>query len=112
MDSEEQLCQYLDQAAQGDLHAASQLLQSYQSRIYGYLRRLAGNDSDAEDLTQETFRRVWTSLDRFNKKSTVSTWIFRIAYCTWIDWVRQASSSRERDYGWCQLQANRLRLLD
>ena len=38
------------------------------------------NDKDqAKDLTQETFIRVWQSLDKFRNESSVGTWIFRIA---------------------------------
>jgi RNA polymerase sigma-70 factor, ECF subfamily len=100
MDSEEQNRRWCREALQGDREAASQLLHGQYSRIYAYLRRLAGNDADAADLTQETFRKVWKSLERYREGSTVSTWIHRIAYCTWVDWLRQHRPAIARSEHW------------
>lgn len=88
----------------GDRDAASKLLHQHYSRIYGYLRRLVGNNTDASDLTQETFRRVWRSLPRFRLGSTVVTWMHRIAYCTYIDWRRrQRPATRQSEHWWREL---------
>jgi RNA polymerase sigma-70 factor (ECF subfamily) len=61
----------------------------YYEDVYSYLRRLSGSRADAEDLTQQTFLKVWSSLDRFNGHSRFSTWLHRIAYNTYVDWRRQ-----------------------
>jgi RNA polymerase sigma-70 factor (ECF subfamily) len=58
-----------------------------------YLRRLCGSQADAEDLTQETFLKVWSSLDGFKGRSKFSTWLYRIASNTYIDWQRRNASS-------------------
>ena len=42
-------------ALAGDEAAAGKLIAEYHARIFAFLRRLAGNDADAEDLTQRTF---------------------------------------------------------
>jgi RNA polymerase sigma-70 factor, ECF subfamily len=72
----------------GDANAASALLALIYQRIYAYLRRLSGNDSIAEDLMQETFMKVWSSLHRFRGECSITIWIHKIAHNTYIDWYR------------------------
>ncbi len=84
-------------AKKADKNAACQLLEIYHYEIYTYLKRLCGNRQDAEDLTQQTFLKVWTSLDDFSWRSTFSTWLYRIAYNTYIDWQRKVTHI-EQDY--------------
>lgn len=100
MDSDEQHRMWCRQALQGDRDAASQLLHGHYSRIYAYLRRLAGNDADAADLTQEVFRKVWKSLERYREASSISTWMHRIAYHTWVDWLRRHRPATPRSEHW------------
>ncbi|MGD8189587.1 RNA polymerase sigma factor [Brevibacillus ginsengisoli] len=47
--------------------------------VYQFLLYFTGNQNDAEDLTQEVFVRVIHSLDRFEARSDVKTWLFAIA---------------------------------
>ncbi|MHC4230288.1 MAG: RNA polymerase sigma factor [Planctomycetota bacterium] len=79
------LCRRIKKA---DKNAACELLKIYYPDIFAYLRRLCGNRHDAEDLTQHTFLKVWSSLDGFAGRSKFSTWLYRIAYNTYIDWRR------------------------
>lgn len=76
-----------------DKNAASELLKIYYADIFAYLRRLCGSKQDAEDLTQQTFLKVWSSLDGFKGRSKFSTWLHRIAHNTYIDWQRKNTSS-------------------
>ena len=75
-------------AKSADKDAACELLEIHHRDIFAYLRRLCGNRQDAEDLTQQTFLKVWSSLDRFAGRSEFSTWLYRIAHNTYIDWRR------------------------
>ena len=84
-------------AKSADQNAACELLEIYHRDIFAYLRRLCGNRQDAEDLTQQTFLKVWSSLDRFAGRSEFSTWLYRIAHNTYIDWRRQGPGGA-RDY--------------
>jgi len=93
-------------AAAGDREAAGALLREFQAPIHAYLRRLSDNDADASDLTQITFVKVWRSLDRFQGASSVSTWIHRIAYCSYVDWRRRCRPNDPRsDHWWSHLPA-------
>jgi RNA polymerase sigma-70 factor (ECF subfamily) len=76
-------------AKKADKDAACELLKIYYADIFAYLRRLCGNKADGEDLTQETFVKVWSSLDGFKGRSKFSTWLYRIAHNTYIDWQRR-----------------------
>jgi len=63
---------------------------TYQPKILRYLSRFIG-ESEAEDLTQETFVKVHQSLGGFRGESQPSTWIYRIATNTALDKMRQPS---------------------
>lgn len=66
---------------------------AYRPKILRYLSRLIG-ESDAEDLTQETFVKVHQALRSFRGESQLSTWLYRIATNTALDRMRQPSFRR------------------
>ncbi|MBA4373705.1 MAG: RNA polymerase subunit sigma-24 [Thermodesulfovibrio sp.] len=63
---------------------------AFYDKIRRYLTRLVG-ESEAEDLTQEVFLKASRALHRFEGKSQVSTWLFRIATNTALDRLRNKS---------------------
>lgn len=76
--------------ARGDRSAAEGLVELTYRRIYGALLRLAGGDAElAADLTQETYRKAWAALDGFDGRARFSTWLYRIAYTTFLNHVRK-----------------------
>ncbi len=85
---EQKLCR---RAQRGDRRAASKLLEQFSQPVYSFLYRLCGNQQDAEDLTQETFAKVWSALVSYRDKFSVSTWIHTIAYRVYVDWRRRQS---------------------
>ena len=72
----------------GDRWAAEQLVEATYSGVFAALCRLSGDRTLAADLTQETYRKAWQSLDSFAGRSKVATWLFRIAYTTFLNHVR------------------------
>jgi RNA polymerase sigma-70 factor (ECF subfamily) len=68
--------------------AVTELVERHYLPVYAFLRRLAGNDTDAADLTQQTFARVWTALARFAGRSSISSWLHGIAHHVYLDWLR------------------------
>lgn len=82
-------------AKKADKDAVCELLKIYYAEIYSYLRRLCGSRHDAEDLTQQTFLKAWSSLDGFAGRSKFSTWLYRIAHNTFIDWQRRNTGSTQ-----------------
>jgi RNA polymerase sigma-70 factor (ECF subfamily) len=63
----------------GDQRAYAQLVEDHASKIYRLALRMMGNDADAEDVLQETFLSAFKSIDRFESRSSLSTWLYRIA---------------------------------
>jgi len=76
-------------AAAGDRKAAEQLVERTYRGVYSLQRRLCGDPDLAADLTQETYRKAWDALPAFNGRSQFSTWLFRIAYTTFLNHMRR-----------------------
>ncbi len=73
----------------GDRAAAERLVERTYALVFASLVRLCGNRDIAADLTQETYRKAWTSLAQFQRGSKFSTWLYRIAYNTYLNFVRR-----------------------
>jgi RNA polymerase sigma-70 factor (ECF subfamily) len=59
--------------------AYEELISRYEQPIYGMVYRLLGNQSDACDVVQEVFLKVFRSVGAFREQSSLRTWIYRIA---------------------------------
>ncbi|RMG16106.1 MAG: sigma-70 family RNA polymerase sigma factor [Planctomycetota bacterium] len=68
--------------------AFEQLYARHASRVFGFLLKLTGNRSAAEDALQETFLRVYKSLERFDARRSLSAWLLQIARYVAIDAYR------------------------
>ena len=55
------------------------LLNTYQEQIYWHIRRITVSHADAQDALQETFVRVYASIDRVDDEQSLTAWIYRIA---------------------------------
>lgn len=82
-----------------DLTAFDEIVERYQHKIYGYVKRLVNNETDAEDITQEVFLKALTSLRSFREESSLQTWLFRIA----TNLCRDVHRRRQREKGWLPL---------
>src|SRR5512133_22796 len=84
----------------GDRDAAEQLVERTYSAVYAALYRMCHGDAElAADLTQDTYRKAWESLAGFDCRSKLSTWLYRIAYTTFLNHVRRPDRSVELDEG-------------
>ena len=79
----------IDRCRRGDAEAFGRFVDLYQARVTGFVRRMVANSDDAEDLAQETFLRAFQSFGRFDGRSSVRTWLFRIAHNLCIDRARR-----------------------
>ena len=59
--------------------AFRELVSSYKERLYWHIRRMVLDHDDTDDCLQNTFVKVWQSLDRFRGESQLYTWLYRIA---------------------------------
>jgi RNA polymerase sigma-70 factor (ECF subfamily) len=72
--------------------ALEQQLEEFRSELTGYAYRMLGSPFEAEDAVQETFIRAWRSYDRFEGRSSLRSWLYRIATNVCLDLL----ASREK----------------
>jgi RNA polymerase sigma-70 factor (ECF subfamily) len=75
--------------AAGDRAAAERLVEATYRGVFALQRRLCGDPDLAADLTQETYRKAWDALAGFDRRARFSTWLFRIAYTTFLNHLRR-----------------------
>ena len=64
----------------GDKSACAMCIEKYGPSIYQMALRLTQNKADAEDVVQETFLSAFKGVDSFEGRSSLGTWLYRIAY--------------------------------
>src|ERR1700733_13235424 len=69
----------VQRAGSADTRAFERLDREHASRVYGLCLRMTRDPALAEDCTQETFVNAWRALDRFEIRSSLGTWLHRIA---------------------------------
>ncbi len=74
----------------GETVSFEEIVGTLRAPILRYLQRFVGDAALAEDLLQETLVRISRGLDRFEARSSVKTWAFKIATHTAIDHLRQS----------------------
>jgi RNA polymerase sigma-70 factor (ECF subfamily) len=63
---------------QGDTEALRSLIEAHQHRVIGTVAKMLGDESDAEDISQQVFIRVWKSAARYEPTAKFTTWLFKI----------------------------------
>ncbi|MDR0795196.1 MAG: RNA polymerase sigma factor [Tannerella sp.] len=79
-------------ALSGDRKAFGQLVEAYQSPIRRFLFYLSGDEEMSKDLAQETFIKAWLNIGSFRAIAKFSTWLYRIAYNNYYDYVRESKA--------------------
>jgi RNA polymerase sigma-70 factor, ECF subfamily len=68
----------IERCRSGDDIAFGELVERYKNLVYGMVWRLAGDRSQADDLAQDVFLKVYRGLPYFRGEARLSTWIYRI----------------------------------
>jgi len=63
-------------------------MKAHRRELTGYCYRMLGSGAEAEDAVQETLMRAWKAIDRFEGRSSVRSWLYRIANNVCIDMLR------------------------
>ena len=78
--------------------AFDQLVKEYQSPIRRFFLNLTCGDSElSDDLAQDTFIKAYTNIASFRNLSSFSTWLYRIAYNVFYDYIRSRKETADLD---------------
>ncbi len=77
------------QALSGSEHASRELVRRYQRPVFNLIVRMVRDSALAEDLSQETFIKVFSHLDKYDASYKFANWILKIAHNTAIDSLRR-----------------------
>lgn len=69
----------LEALKRGDRTEFARLVEAHSGKIYRLALKMLRNDQDAEDILQETFIKAYRNLPKFEGRSSLSTWLYRIA---------------------------------
>lgn len=75
--------------------AFSEMVFQYSEQLYWKIRSIVLTHDDANDVLQNTFMKAWKSIDEFQGKSKISTWLFRIAINESLDFLRKKKAQGE-----------------
>jgi len=79
----------VEQCRRQDYEAFSKIVDAYQARVFGFVRRMVKNEEEALDVTQEVFIKAYRHMARFDGRCSLRTWLFRIAHNLCIDRARR-----------------------
>lgn len=85
----------IEKAAGGDVEAFEKIIEEYQNIVYSIALRMSGNETDAFDMAQEVFIKLYRNLSKFDGRSKLSTWIYRVASNTCLDELKKRKRIRD-----------------
>lgn len=84
----------IQQLRESDQAAFKTLVETYQDLVYNTALGIVQNAQDAEDVAQDTFIKVFRSVQSFKGESKISTWLYRITVSTALDLLRSRKSKK------------------
>jgi RNA polymerase sigma-70 factor, ECF subfamily len=84
------------QARTGDADAFRVLVERHSRSLFRLAFRMTGNESDAEDVVQESFLRAYKQLDKFDERASFGTWLYRITANCSLDLMRSKKRRSEQ----------------
>jgi RNA polymerase sigma-70 factor (TIGR02960 family) len=88
----------IDRAQAGDEQAFRELVEPYQRELEVHCYRILGSAADAQDAMQETLLSAWRGLGGFEQRSSLRTWLYRIATSRSLNALRSAGRRAPMDW--------------
>jgi RNA polymerase sigma-70 factor, ECF subfamily len=85
----------IERLAAGDKQAFRELVEGHKKKVYYLAFDLVGNQSDAEDISQDVFLKAYRAFGTFKRDARLGAWLYRITYNTAIDHLRRRGISAE-----------------
>jgi RNA polymerase sigma-70 factor (ECF subfamily) len=82
----------------GDEESLSILIDRHLKPVFNFVYRLCGSKIEAEDITQDTFLKVWKKIKKYNGQNSFKTWLYIIARNTTIDYLRKKKDLKFSDF--------------
>lgn len=79
----------LNRLKSGDRNAFREFVESYKATVYAISYRLTGNHTDADDLSQVVFIKFFKTINTFQQKVSLQSWLYKIAVNSYIDKERK-----------------------
>ncbi len=79
----------VEETLEGNQLSFQLLIERYQDRIFGLVRHYTRSAVEVEDIVQDTFIKAYRKLDSFQHQSSFSTWLYRIAVNTALDFLKR-----------------------
>ncbi len=90
--------QRLARVGTGDRRAFAELYDTTAPRLYGLIRRLLVDPSQAEEVTQEVYLEIWQTANRYKpERGSAMSWMLTMAHRRAVDRIRASQASRDRD---------------
>jgi len=90
----------IERLKEGDEAAFKTIVEQWQDMVYNTILGIVQNETEAEDLAQDVFIKVFEKIGTFKGDSKFSTWLYRIATTTALDHLR--SKKRKKRFGFLQ----------
>ena len=87
----------VQQTRAGDPDAFREIVERHSRRLFKTAYRLTGDEAHADDVVQETFLRAYRNLQRFDARSQLGTWLYRITVNCAMDLMRKESRRTARE---------------
>lgn len=87
LDASEEI-RLIDAARNGDVRAFEELYRAHVGRVFAICLRVAADRQRAEELTQDVFVRAWQKIESFTGRSSLGSWLYRLAVNAAIDGLR------------------------
>jgi len=75
----------IENTLKGDIKSFEAIVERYHQMVYTLAFRILKNHQEAEELAQDVFLKIYSSLSSFNRKSKLSTWVYKITFNTSIN---------------------------
>jgi len=107
----DQETQIINQIIGGDTQAFALLVDRYKDLVFTLAIRMLKNREEAEEVSQDTFIKVYKALSKFKGDSKLSTWVYKVAYNTCLDRIKK-NKRRHDEVAIDSFTENQLKTLD
>lgn len=85
---------YIEKTLHGDANAFAFLVERYKNMVFTLAVKMTRSREDAEEISQDSFIKVYKYLSKFKGDSKFSTWLYKISYNTCLDYIKKNAYQR------------------